>query len=80
MPFIRNVWTFAPHLIGILLSNFTAPFPNGFVSHLNPAIEHHFFNVSLAQWEGVVEPNTVADNFGREAMARIHEQNQTLKG
>ena len=71
MPFICNVWAFVTKLIGILLPELPAPFPNRLICHLNPAIQHHFLNVSVAQGEGVVEPDAVADDFGGETMAMV---------
>lgn len=58
MPFVRNVSTFAPKLIRVLLSKPMTPFPNRFIPHLDSAIEHHFFDVPLAEGKGVVEPHT----------------------
>ena len=57
MPFVRNVSTFAPNLIRVLLSKPMTPFPNRFIPHLDSAIEHHFFDVPLAEGKGVVEPH-----------------------
>lgn len=35
-------------------------------------IQHHFLNVPVAEREGAVEPDTVANDFGRKAVARVH--------
>ncbi len=74
MPFICDVKAVAPKLICILLSEFLAPFPNRFVRHLNPAMQHHFLNVSVAQGESVVEPDTVTDDFAGKTMPGVHGQ------
>ena len=44
-----EVGTFAPKLVRVLLSEFLTPFPNRFIRHLDPAIQHHFLNVPVAQ-------------------------------
>ena len=48
MPFVGKIRSFAPYLISILLSEFLTPFPDGFVGHLNPPVQHHFLNVPVA--------------------------------
>ncbi len=48
MPFIGYKGMFAPHLICVWLSKLLAPFPNGLVGYFNSAVQHHFFNVSIA--------------------------------
>ena len=74
MPSIGNIRALATKLIGLVLPEFLTPFPHRFVSHLNPTIEHHFLDIPVAQGKGVVEPDAVADNFARESMPRVHEQ------
>ncbi len=74
MPFVSNVRTFTPKLIRILLPEFLTPFSNCFVSHLNSSIQHHFLNVSVAQGESVVEPDTVTDDFAGKTMPGVHGQ------
>ena len=39
--------------------------------HFNPAIEHHFFNISETEWEGVIQPDAVGNDFGWEAMSFV---------
>jgi len=70
---IGDVRTFAPQLIGILLPEFLTPFSNRLIRHFNSAIEHHFLDVSVAQREGVVEPDTVTDDFGGKTVTGVHE-------
>ena len=72
VPFIGDEWAFTIKLIGILLSEFLALFPNRFIGHLNPPVQHHFFDISVAQGRGVVEPNTVANNFAGESMTEVN--------
>jgi hypothetical protein len=79
MPFVCDVGTLAPQLIGVLLSELLTPFPNRLVGHFNPAIEHHFLNVPVAQRKGVIQPNAMANNFGGISMTGIHEQEVATK-
>jgi len=55
-----------------ILPRFSNAFPNRFIRHLNPPIQHHFLEVSVAQGKGVVEPNAVADDFAGEAITGVH--------
>jgi hypothetical protein len=80
MPFICNVRAVALKLTCILLFGFLAPFPNRFLRHLNPAIQHHFLNIAVAQGKCVVEPDTVTDDFRGKAVTRIHMQNEKNQG
>jgi hypothetical protein len=48
-----------------------APFADGFIGHLNAAIEQYLLNLSIAEREGVIEPDAVANDFGRKAVARV---------
>jgi hypothetical protein len=61
-------------LIRVLLSELFTPFPNRFVSHFDPAIQHHFLDIPVAQWKGVIQLNTMANHFGRKLMTGIHQQ------
>jgi len=79
MPFVRHVWTLAPELIRILLSEFLAPLLNRFVSHFDAPIQHHFLDIPVAQGKGVIQPNTMANHFGRKSMTGIHEQEVATK-
>ena len=61
----------ATNLIGICLSELSAPFADGFIRHLNAPIEHHFLNVAVAQREGVVEPDAVANNLDGKSVVFV---------
>ncbi len=74
MPFIRDERTFTTKLIRILLPEFLTPLPDCFVGDFDSPIQHHFLDVPVAQRKRVVEPDTVADDFGRESMTGIHGQ------
>ncbi len=79
MPSIGDVRTFAPKLIGILLPEFLTPLSNRLIRYFDPAIQHHFLDIPVAQRKGVVEPDTVADNFAEEAMTGVHGQGVALR-
>ena len=72
MPFIVDERTFAAKLIHVLLSEFLTPFSNRFIGDLDSPIQHHFLDIPIAQGKGVVEPNTVADDFPGESMTGVH--------
>ncbi len=74
MPLISDERAFAAKLIGVLLSEFLAPLPNRFGGDFDPAIQHHFLDIPIAQGERVIEPDTVANNFAGESMTGVHEQ------
>jgi hypothetical protein len=48
-----------------------APVPDGLVRHGDAALGEEVFDVAEAEGEAVVEPDAVADNRGREPVARI---------
>lgn len=79
MPSIRETRSLTAHLIGVLLPKLVTPFPNGLVGYLNPAIQHHLLNVSLAQGKAVVEPDTVTNDFDGKTVTRIHGQNRQTR-
>ena len=71
MSFITGFGPLLAKLIAITLGKLQTSVSDGFIGDGDTAIEHHFFNISEAQGESVVEPHTVADDFGREAMATV---------
>jgi hypothetical protein len=74
MPFISNVRTFAPQLIGVVLSKLLTLFPNRLISDFNPPVHHHFLDVPVTQRKLVIEPDTIANNFARESMPGVDQQ------
>lgn len=71
MPFIGNIRALATKLIGVLLPEFLTRFSDRFAGHFNPPVQHHLFDIAVAQREGVVEPDAVADNLSRELVAFV---------
>ena len=78
VPYITDERTFTTQLIGVLLFKFLAPLPNRFIRHLDAAIEHHFLNIPIAQGKGVIEPDTVTNNFAGESMTGVHKEQVAL--
>ena len=54
-----------------LRSELPAPGPNGFVGHRDAALGEKVLSVAKAQREPMVQPDGVADHFGREAVSSI---------
>ena len=44
------------------------------ISHLDSPIQHHFLNVAIAQGKGVLEPDTMANDFSRKAVTGVYGQ------
>jgi hypothetical protein len=57
--------------LGILGTELAAPCPNRLVAQRDTALEHHFFNIPIAQAVPEIHPNAPADNFNRVTMAMI---------
>ena len=57
--------------IGVVLPTFPAPRADGFVGDGDAACEHECLHVAGTQGEARGEPNTVTDDFTREAVIRI---------
>ena len=71
MPLIARPGPSAPQLIGRGLPELPAPIAYRFVRQQNAAFCHELFDVAVAEAKTEVEPDTVADDFGREPVARI---------
>ncbi len=71
MPFVASLRTASPQLVGRVLAEFPAALSNGFVGQYNAAGGHEFFDITIAEREAKLEPDGVADNFGREALAGV---------
>ena len=50
-------------------SKFDVPLPQGLVADHDATLEQHFLDVSLAEWEAVVEPEGIPDDAQRETVA-----------
>jgi hypothetical protein len=61
----------APQLICILLSKFPTPLPDNLIGHDDIADEEKFLHIAAAQAEAVVEPDSVANDLGRETVVLV---------
>jgi hypothetical protein len=68
VPLVPWSGTTASQLVGIALTEFTPPFPDGFIRHNHPAGEQEFFDIAVAQAETELKLDAVADNLGWKAM------------
>src|SRR5262249_41839112 len=71
MPLSARPGPSAPQLIGIDLPKLPAPIAHRFVRQQNATFGHELFDIAVAQAEAKVQPDTVADNFGRESVTLI---------
>jgi hypothetical protein len=57
-------------------SEFRAPKPDGFIAYGDAPLGEKILNISVTEIESVVEPNGLANDFGRESMAfvSVHPQ------
>jgi hypothetical protein len=63
VPLVTGSGTPMPELIGILLAKLATAFPDRFVGHDHPAGEQQLFDVSVAEAEPEVQPNTMTDDL-----------------
>ena len=60
-----------PHPLSIGLTELQAPFAGSFEGEYYPALSHHLLDIADAEAEAEVQPDTVADNLGREPTVEI---------
>ncbi len=61
----------SPQSAGVFGSTFPAPGSNGLVGYGAATLGEKIFDIAKAQGEAMVEPNGLADDFGRKAVASI---------
>jgi hypothetical protein len=71
MPFVTGLRSPMAKLIGILLPKLPVPFADGFVRDDDATGEQQLFNIPVAETAPVIQPDAVADDFGREAVVLI---------
>ena len=71
MPAVTGTRAAGAHPPSVGLTELQAPFADGFVGEYYPALGHHLLDIAEAEAEAEVQPDTVADNLGREPMAEI---------
>ena len=71
MPFVAASRRALADLIGECLAELLPPLAHGLVGHANPARRQHFFDHAKAQGKPEIEPNRMADDLQRKAMALV---------
>jgi hypothetical protein len=71
MPRVARPGTPAAQLVGISLPKRPAPRAHRVVRPQHAALGHELFDIAIAQAKAEVQPDTVADDLGREPMALI---------
>jgi hypothetical protein len=71
MPFVAASRRALADLIGECLAELLPPLAHGLVGHANPARRQHFFDHAKAQGKPEIEPNRMADDLRRKAMALV---------
>ena len=71
MPLVSGLGTTATNLIRVDLRKLFTPFADRFVGDLNAPIENSFLDVAKAEWEGVVEPDTVTNDRDRNSVVFV---------
>ena len=61
----------SPDTPGVLGSERSAPLPNGFVGHGDPAFGQEIFDISKAQCEAVIKPHRLRDDIERKAVSTV---------
>src|SRR3954454_11869281 len=71
MPLVSRTGQPAPDLVGERLAELEAPLAHGLVAHVDAAGGQHLFHHAQAQRKAEVEPNGVADDLARKAIAGV---------
>jgi len=71
VPDVAQATLSVPDHAGILATEFPTPLSNGFVGNCDPALCQQVFNISKAQAESVVKPNSMADDIRWKSMSVI---------
>jgi len=71
VPLVSSRGQPAPDLVRKALAELQPPLPHGFVADDDAACGEQLIHIAQAQGKAEVEPNGVADDLGREAMAGV---------
>ena len=71
MPLVAGTGQPPADLVREALAELERPLPHGFVAHEDAASGQHLLDHPQAQREAEVEPDRVADDLGREAVAGV---------
>jgi hypothetical protein len=68
VPFVPGLRAATMELMGIRLTDLTAPLPKRFEGHCDAACTQQLLNISVAEAKAEIQPDAVADELGREAV------------
>src|SRR4051794_11839228 len=71
VPLIARAWQPTADLVGEALAELARPLAHGFVAHLDATRGQHLFDHAQAQGKAEVEPDGVADDLARKAVAGV---------
>ena len=71
MPLIAWSWPAAAQAVGKAFAKFLAPTPHSLIGYNDAPLSQKQFNVAEAEAERVVQPDSLADDLGREAVAVV---------
>src|SRR3954453_720581 len=71
VPLVSRAGQLAADLVGEALAELARPLPHGLVAHVNAAGRQHLFDHAQAQGEAEIEPDGVADDLARKAVAGV---------
>jgi hypothetical protein len=71
VPLVARLGTPASELIGIRLTELSAPFADGLIRDEDPTCEQELFHIPVAEAEAEVQPDTVADDLSRETVVCV---------
>jgi hypothetical protein len=71
VPFIARPGPTSSQFVGKGLSKLLTPLADCFVGNADSTDQHQLFDITITEAEAKVEPHTVTDNLGREAMASV---------
>ena len=71
VPLVTGLWTTAAQAIGKGLAEFLAPAPNGLTGDDDTPLRQQKLTIAKAEAKHVVQPDSMADDFGGKAMAVV---------
>jgi hypothetical protein len=57
--------------LGIESTKLDAPVPDGFVTNCDASLSQEIFNIAVAEVEAIVEPDSIANDIGRESVTFV---------
>jgi hypothetical protein len=71
MPCVSWLGASTLQLIRVLLPKFQTPLTDGFMGHVDAALEQELLPIAIAQREAVGEPDAMANDCAREAVVLV---------